>query len=53
MMTPAEKEFRMELIRILLQVDNAINDQLNRAIWQIAGALKRYNNNLTFVDVVK
>lgn len=50
MMSPAEKRFRMELIRILLQVDTAINDQLNKAIWKIAGALKQYRNNATYAE---
>lgn len=51
MMSPGEKEFRMKLIRILLQVDTSINDELNRAIWKIAGVLKQYKNNLTYADV--
>lgn len=50
-MISQEKEFRMKLIRILLQVDTSINDQLNRAVWQIAGALKQYRNNSTYAEV--
>lgn len=50
-MSPEEKRFRFELIRILLQVDTAINDQLNQAVWKIAGALKQYRNNATYAEV--
>lgn len=50
-MSPAEKRFRFELIRILLQIDTNINAHLNRAVWQIAGALKQYRNNATYAEV--
>ena len=50
-MSPEEKEFRMKLIRILLQVDDQVNARMNQVVGKIAHLLKQYKNNNTYSSV--